>query len=162
MRRFISEICIGFEAAFSPSASIPPRVCKCHGGADDDGCVLSCCRQSRDAAVLRPKERRLSIAPVSVKSCLSARLWCTEPLQLALPLSMRQNSKLYKYISLFKGLKIALLSAGSLCGSLFRRFWLLQMEGSGVSQITSNRVLALLAVSGQEPWGNAVVIRCII
>ncbi|XP_073777950.1 rho guanine nucleotide exchange factor 37 isoform X2 [Danio rerio] len=54
------------------------------------------------------------------------------------------------------------LRAGSLCGSLFRRFWLLQMEGSGVSQITSNRVLALLAVSGQEPWGNAVVIRCII
>lgn len=128
MRRLISEICSGFEAAFSPSASIPLRLCKCHDGTDDDGCVLSCCRQSRDAAVLRPKERRLSIAPISVKSCLSARLWCTEPLQLALPLSMRQNSKLYKYISLFKGLKIALLSTGYLCGSPFWRFCLLQVD----------------------------------
>lgn len=73
LQGFILEMCIGFEATFNPSASIPLRMCKCHGRADDD-CVLSRCRQSRDAAARRPREHRLSIFPVSIKSCLSAKL----------------------------------------------------------------------------------------
>jgi len=43
------------EAAFSPSAAIPQRMCKCHHGRADDDSVLSFCRQSRRAAVHCPK-----------------------------------------------------------------------------------------------------------
>lgn len=81
---------LGFsQAAFSTTAAIPLRTGKCHGRADDGGVFFHAAGR---AATLRStvRERRQSIAPPSVKSWLSAEIWCNEPLQLLLPLCDRR------------------------------------------------------------------------
>lgn len=77
------------QAAFSTTAAIPLRTGKCHGRADDGGFFFHAAGR---AATLRStvRERRQSIAPPSVKSWLSAEIWCNEPLQLLLPLCDRR------------------------------------------------------------------------
>lgn len=149
-----------FPAAFSPTASIPPRTCKCHGGADDDGWFF----------LMLQAEQRCRGPPCVSAACQSLlpplRAGCQQSFDAMNPYS-------YCFLSAteLKALKIHFsiqwaknrsLSARTLYGSFCWSGWELHLHlplGGGVSYITAIRDLDPLEMSAEEPRGNVTVIR---